>query len=190
MSRHTIRFKDLVTLQRGFDLPNSKIKEGDVPVLGSNCIIGYHNEAKVDGPGVVPGRSGTLGVVQYSPYWPHNTALRVKDFKGNNPKFVYYKFQPLHFEIFNGGVSVPTLNRDVLDTLSVKIPEPRLQHRIVGILSAYDDLIENNRRRIKLLEQAARLLYYKEWFVHLRFPGHEHVTIIDGVSRGGNSLRS
>ena len=51
------------------------------------------------------------------------------------------------------------------------------------IISAYDDLIENNRRRIQLLEQAARLLY-KEWFVHLRFPGHEHTRIVNGVPEG------
>ena len=180
-----IPFKEFVTLQRGFDLPKSHMVDGVVPVLGSNCVIGYHNEMKVEAPGVVTGRSGTLGLVQYSeqPFWPHNTALWVKDFKGNNPKFVYYKLKTLHLERFNGGASVPTLNRNVLDTLPVRIPEPAEQTRITSILSAYDDLIENNRRRIQLLEQAARLLY-KEWFVHLRFPGHERIKIKDGVPEG------
>ena len=60
---------------------------------------------------------------------------------------------------------------------------------IADILSAYDDLIENNRRRIALLEEAARMLY-REWFVHFRFPGHEHVKIIDGIPKGGNDGRS
>jgi type I restriction enzyme S subunit len=177
MSWQTISFHKFITLQRGFDLPRSKMKDGDVPVLGSNCIIGYHNEAKVDGPGVVTGRSGTLGLVQYAEvaYWPHNTALWVKDFRDNDPKF-----ETLNLERFNGGVSVPTLNRNVLDTLKVKIPEQKIQSQIVSILSAYDDLLKNNRRRIQLLEQAAQFLY-KEWFVHLRFPGHEHVKITDGV---------
>ena len=140
---------------------------------------------KVEAPGVVTGRSGTLGLVQYSeqPFWPHNTALWVKDFKGNNPKFVYYKLKTLHLERFNGGASVPTLNRNVLDTLPIRIPKPVEQRRIAAILSAYDDLIENNRRRIQLLEQAAGLLY-KEWFVYLRFPGHEHVKLKDGVPKG------
>ena len=185
MSWQELRFKEFVTLQRGFDLPKSQMKEGDVPVLGSNCIIGYHDMAKVKAPGVATGRSGTLGLVQYEerPYWPHNTALWVKDFKGNYPKFVYYKLKTLHLENFNGGASVPTLNRNVLDTLPVRVPDPDEQKRIASILSAYDDLIENNRRRIQLLEQAARLLY-REWFVHLRFPGHEHVTITDGVPEG------
>jgi len=75
------------------------------------------------------------------------------------------------------------LNRNFLDTLPLQIPDFDIQKRVADILSAYDDLIENNRRRIQLLEQAARLLY-KEWFVHLRFPGHEHVNIKDGVPEG------
>ena len=180
-----LQFKDFVTLQRGFDLPKSRMMDGVVPVLGSKSIIGFHNEAKVEAPGVVTGRSGTLGLVQYSEqsFWPHNTALWVKDFKGNSPRFVYYKLQTLNLERFNGGVSVPTLNRNVLDTLPVKIPKRTEQDRIASILSTYDDLIENNQRRIQLLEQSAQLLY-KEWFVHLRFPGHEHVTITDGVPEG------
>lgn len=180
-----LQFKDFVTLQRGFDLPKSRMVDGVVPVLGSKSIIGFHNEAKVEAPGVVTGRSGSLGLVQYSeqPFWPHNTALWVKDFKENSPRFVYYKLQTLNLERFNGGVSVPTLNRNVLDTLPVKIPKRTLQDRIASILSTYDNLIENNQRRIQLLEQSAQLLY-KEWFVHLRFPGHEHVTITDGVPEG------
>ena len=185
MSWKELHFKDFVTLQRGFDLPKSRMTDGIIPVFGSNCVIGFHDEAKVEAPGVVTGRSGTLGLVQYSeqPFWPHNTTLWVKDFKGNSPRFVYYKLQTLHLERFNGGASVPTLNRNVLDPLTVKIPERTAQDRIASTLSAYDDLIENNRRRIHLLERAARLIY-KEWFVHLRFPRYERAKIIDGVPEG------
>ncbi len=185
MSFSEIKFQDFITLQRGFDLPVTKMTEGDVPVLGSNSIVGYHNEAKVEPPGVVTGRSGTLGMVQFTdkPYWPHNTSLWVKDFKGNDPKFVFYKLQTLKLDRFNGGASVPTLNRNVLDTLKISIPGINEQRKIASLLFAYDFLIENNRRRIQLLEQSARLLY-REWFVHLRFPGHEHVRIIDGVPEG------
>jgi type I restriction enzyme S subunit len=63
------------------------------------------------------------------------------------------------------------------------VPELRVQQRIADILSAYDDLIENNRRRVALLEVAARMLY-REWFVHFHFPGHEHVKIVDGIPVG------
>ncbi len=82
-----------------------------------------------------------------------------------------------------GGAAQPNANARVLSSFTLPIPKKSVQIRIASVLSAYDDLIENNRRRIRLLEQAARLLY-KEWFVHLRFPGHEHVKIKDGVPEG------
>ena len=81
------------------------------------------------------------------------------------------------------GTTMLNLNTKILGGLKVPLLAPKKQDEIVDILSAYDDLIENNRRRIQLLEQAARLLY-KEWFVHLSFPGHEHTRIIDGVPEG------
>jgi len=79
--------------------------------------------------------------------------------------------------------TMASLNQDVICRIFLNIPDTPIQHQIVQILSAYDDLIENNRRRIQLLEESARLLY-REWFVHLRFPGHEHVKIVDGVPEG------
>ena len=82
-----------------------------------------------------------------------------------------------------GGVNVPHISGDQIRAYQIALPTLSEQDRIADILSAYDDLIENNRRRIQLLEQAARLLY-KEWFVHLRFPGHEHVKITKGVPDG------
>jgi restriction endonuclease S subunit len=79
--------------------------------------------------------------------------------------------------------AVPGVDRNVLHLLKVRTTDRRQQGRVVSVLSAYDDLIENNRRRIALLEEAARMLY-REWFVHFRFPGHEHVKIIDGIPEG------
>jgi len=81
------------------------------------------------------------------------------------------------------GATMPNLNQGILASVPVTLPTRSEQKRIVDIACVYDDLIENNRRRIQLLEQAARLLY-KEWFVHLRFPGHEHVKITNGVPDG------
>lgn len=169
-----MRFSDFVTLQRGFDLTKTEMRDGPYPVVGSTSIIGRHHEFKLDPPGVVTGRSGSLGVVQYiaEKYWPHNTSLWVKDFKGNDPKFVYYCMHGLDFARFNAGAGVPTLNRNHLDSLEVEIPPLAVQQRIAGILSTYDELIENNQRRINILESMARTLY-REWFVHFRFPGHE-----------------
>ena len=104
-----------------------------------------------------------------------------------SPAYLYYFLRSPHFHrqvhSLRSGVAQPQL--PIRDMKHIKIPLPRLsiQLSVASILSAYDDLIENNRRRIQLLEQAARLLY-KEWFVHLRFPGHEDVKIKDGVPEG------
>jgi len=169
------QFRDFVTLQRGFDLTKTEMRDGHVPVVGSTSIIGFHDVWKVAPPGVVTGRSGSLGTVQYinEPFWPHNTSLWVKDFKGNDPHFVYYRLQGFDFGRFNAGAGVPTLNRNHLDTLELDIPPLQTQRRIASILSAYDELIENNQRRIRILEDMARSLY-REWFVHFRYPGHEN----------------
>ena len=184
-TRAKIPLSDFITLQRGFDLPTARRKEGDVPVIASAGIAGYHNEAKVRGPGVVIGRSGSIGGGQYTAddFWPLNTTLWVKDFKGNNPKFAYYILKGIDFTRFNAGAGVPTLNRNHIASLRVSSFSSAEQAEIASILSAYDNLIENNRRRIQLQEESARLLY-REWFVRLRFPGHEHVKIINGVPEG------
>ena len=175
-----ITFKEFVTLQRGFDLPKKKIKPGVYPVIGSTSIIGYHNEFKIDPPGVATGRSGALGSVQYIPvkYWPHNTSLWVRDFKGNFPRYVYYFLQTLGLEHLNSGAAVPTLNRNDLDTLELKIHNLPTQRKIATVLSTYDDLIENNTRRIEILEEMAGAIY-REWFVEFRFPGHEGVEMVE-----------
>ena len=178
--------RDLVSLQRGHDLPEYRRQRGSVPVVGSAGPNGFHNEAKQKGPGVTIGRSGaSIGNVTYvaEDYWPHNTCLYVTDFKGNNPRYVAYLLSTLNLRQLNSGAAQPSLNRNFVYSLKVRFPKPERQDRIASILSAYDDLIENNRRRIQLLEQAARLLY-KEWFVRLRFPGHEHVKVRDGAPKG------
>jgi type I restriction enzyme S subunit len=181
MSWETLQLGEFLTLKRGYDLPSSQRKEGDVPIVSSSGITGRHNVARVEGPGVVTGRYGTLGKVFFvnEDYWPLNTALYVKDFKGNDRRFSAYFLKSVLARTTSDKAAVPGVNRNDLHARKVTVTRDiGLQSAIASILSAYDDLIENNRRRIQLLEQAARLLY-KEWFVHLRFPGHEHVTIID-----------
>ena len=180
-----IRFDDFVKLNRGFDLPDSQIISGLYPVVASTNIKAYHNEYKVVGPMVVTGRSGSLGKVQYieSNGWPLNTSLYVKDFKGNIPRYVYYYLQTMHLEQFNAGAGVPTLNQNHLHSLKILVHPKDKQSKIASILSAYDSLIENNTKRIRLLEQMAENLY-KEWFVRFRFPGHENTEFVDGLPKG------
>lgn len=181
--------QDLVLLQRGFDITKAQQKEGEIPVYSSSGLSSWHNEAKVEGPGIIIGRKGTLGSVHFSEndYWPHDTTLWSKSLNGNNPLFVYYALKCLGLERFNVGGANPTLNRNHIHGLPIFLPGRNVQDTIVSILSAYDDLIETNRRRIALLEEAARLLY-REWFVHFRFPGHEHVPLIDGLPEGWERL--
>lgn len=180
-----IRFDDFIKLNRGFDLPDSQIVEGKYPVIASTSIKAYHSEYKVDGPVVTTGRSGSLGKVLYTEgkCWPLNTTLYVKDFKGNNPRYVYYYLQTMHLEQFNAGAGVPTLNQNHLHSLKIPVHNKAEQHTIASILSTYDNLIENNTKRIKLLEQMAENLY-KEWFVRFRFPGHENTPMKNGLPKG------
>ena len=166
---------EVVNLKRGYDLPYSARESGPFPVVSSSGITDYHAEAKVRAPGVVTGRYGTLGQVFFieKEYWPLNTSLYVQDFKGNDPRFISYFLRTLSFGSQNAAGAVPGVNRNHLHAMEVRVPPLPIQRRIAGILSAYDDLIENSQRRIKILESMARALY-REWFVHFRFPGHEH----------------
>ncbi|MCZ8103943.1 MAG: restriction endonuclease subunit S [Burkholderiales bacterium] len=190
LNKKYIALNNLIILQRGFDLPEIERVIGNIPVVASTGIIGSHNIAKVKGPGVVIGRSGSIGGGQYvaSDFWPLNTTLWVKDFKEHNPRFIYYVLKNIDFSRFNFGTGVPTLNRNHIANIKVLAFDKSQEEKIADILSKYDDLIENNRRRIELLERSARLLY-KEWFVRLRFPGHEHTPIIDGIPEGWKYLK-
>lgn len=185
MSWRTCRLGDVLLLKRGHDLPTQSRKKGNIPVVSSSGITGYHREAKAGAPGVVTGRYGTLGEVFYleEDYWPLNTALYVVDFKGTHPRFAAYFLRNVLKDYQSDKAAVPGVDRNVLHELKVKAPDQPTQERIASILSAYDDLIENNRRRMALLEEAARQVY-QEWFVRLRFPGHEHTRIVDGVPEG------
>ncbi len=185
MRWRSTRLGDVITLQRGHDLPEARRRAGDVPVVSSSGITGSHSEAKARAPGVVTGRYGTIGEVFFvdRDYWPLNTALYVTDFKGNDPRFVAYLLRNALRNHQSDKAAVPGVNRNVLHEMPVLCPDKKAQRRIASILSAYDDLIENNRRRMKLLEAAARQLY-REWFVRLRFPGHERVKIKDGLPEG------
>ncbi|OPF64410.1 restriction endonuclease subunit S [Hydrogenophaga sp. H7] len=185
MSWQDCTLGDVMKLQRGHDLPDRLRVDGTVPVVSSAGVTGRHNVPKAEPPGVVTGRYGTIGEVFYvdEPYWPLNTALYVVDFKGNSPRFVAYLLRNTLRNYRSEKAAVPGVDRNVLHLLKVRAPNRTTQERITAVLTAYDDLIENNQRRIALLEEAARLLY-REWFVHLRFPGHEHVKVTDGVPDG------
>jgi len=175
-----ITLGDFCTLQRGFDITKQTQRPGSVPVVSSSGINSFHDEARADGPGVVIGRKGSLGSVFLieGPYWPHDTTLWVKDFKGNDPFFCYLALKCLRLDDLDVGAANPTLNRNHAHLLPLVVPDVRAQRRISAALSAFDELIEINERRIELLEDLARSLY-REWFVRFRFPGHQEVKWVD-----------
>ena len=144
------KLSEVAPLQRGFDLPTGKIKKGSYPVVYSNGISNYHNEFKVKGPGVITGRSGTIGKVHYSDgnYWPHNTALWVTDFKDNNPRFIYYLYTYVNLEKFATGSGVPTLNRNDVHSFEVLVPSCSEQKSIAEALSDTDSLIQSIEKLI------------------------------------------
>lgn len=181
MSWHECSLGEVVKLQRGHDLPERARVAGAVPVVSSSGVTGWHNVAKAEPPGVVTGRYGTIGEVFFieEPYWPLNTSLYVVDFKGNDPRFVSYLLRNILRNYQTEKAAVPGVDRNVLHQLPVKSAKRSTQLRVVEFLAAYDDLLENNRNRIALLEESARLLY-REWFVNLRFPGRQHVKVVDG----------
>ena len=157
---------DLITLQRGHDLPKSKMQIGNIPVAGSNGIIGYHNIATTKGIGITIGRSGNIGnaYLYKNDFWAHNTTLYVKDFKGNNEIFVYYFLKNIDFKSFNVGSAVPTLNRNHIHPITINLPPLPEQKAIAEILSSLDDKIDLLHRQNKTLEQMAETLF-RQWFV-------------------------
>ena len=148
-------------LQRGFDLPTREIRPGPFPVVYSNGVENFHSVAMVKGPGVVTGRSGTLGKVHYidTDYWPHNTSLWVTRFNDNIPKFIYYLYESLSFGRFASGSGVPTLNRNDAHSCRIALPSDRNEQRAIATtLSNVDALLDGLDRLIakkRDLKQAA-----------------------------------
>ena len=158
---------EVLTLQRGFDLPGRKRVPGSVPVVSSSGITDYHTESKVKGPGVVTGRYGTIGEVFFVPedFWPLNTTLYVRDFKGNDPRFISYFLRGIDFFAYSDKAAVPGVNRNHLHESLVRYPsELGAQRAIAHILGTLDDKIELNRRMNQTLEEMARAIF-QDWFV-------------------------
>ncbi len=157
---------DILNFRRGHDLPKTSMIPGDIPVAGSNGIIGFHNVSTPISPCITIGRSGNVGTPYiYDKCWAHNTVLYIDDYKGNDPKYLYYLLKTLPLASFGGGSAVPTLNRNHIHPLEVDFcRDIELQKKIAGILSKIDDKIEINNQINDNLEQQAQALY-KSWFV-------------------------
>jgi type I restriction enzyme S subunit len=156
---------------------------GMYPVFGSNGIIGGSDEF-IHENGVVIGRVGAYcGAVVYCPtkFWASdNTLVAYPSSEQVDTQFLYYLLVDANLSRYAGGAAQPLVTQTVLKQVEVRIPVLGVQLRIAGILSAYDELIENSQRRIKTLEAMASSIY-REWFVYFRFPGHESVSLVPSV---------
>ena len=162
----TLPLGDVITLKRGYDLPTRDRTTGPFPLVSSSGPSDTHHEPKVRGPGVVTGRYGTIGQVFYvqEDFWPLNTTLYVRDFKGNDPRFVYYFLQTLDWGKFNDKSGVPGVNRNDAHRERVSVPTPADQASIAEVLSSLDDKIDLNHRTAGTLEAMARAVF-RDWFV-------------------------
>lgn len=175
------RWGDLATLEYGKGLRGYKDYIAEYPVYGTNGPIGWCDEPLVTAPGVIIGRKGAYRGVHYSntPFFVIDTAFYLSvNYELVDIKWAYYQLLDFDINNIDSGTAIPSTSRDAFYAIPVLLPPLPTQRKIAGILSAYDDLIENNVRRIALLEEMAQLIY-REWFVHFRFPGHEGVKMVN-----------
>ena len=142
----TTTLGELVTFQRGHDLPKSKMKRGLYPVIGSNGIIGYHNDFTTEAPGITIGRSGNTGkpFLIKTRSWSHNTTLYIKEYRDADPLFMYYFLHTLRLGEYAGGSAVPTLNRNHIHGIAVTVPDLDSQRKIAFVLDSIDRMVELN----------------------------------------------
>ena len=135
---------EALTLQRGFDLPHRLRRAGDVPIVSSSGISGMHDRAQVCGPGIVTGRYGhSIGEVFYirESFWPLNTTLYVREFRGNEPLYLSYLLRTVDFASHSGKSGVPGVNRNDIHKLHIVLPPPPEQRAIAQALSDVDGLL-------------------------------------------------
>ncbi len=188
MSFKEVRLSDISTMKYGKMPKKEDLVDNGYPIFSGYRITGFskfflHKERQV----VVVARGvGGTGDVKLSPPFAYITNLSIVLECNENidKKYLVYKLSIENLKrSLDSGSAQSQITITALSSYKIKIPPLETQQKIASILSAYDDLTENNLRRIKLLEEAARLIY-KEWFVRLRFPGHEHIRVVDGVPEG------
>lgn len=184
------KLEEIVTFKRGKNLTSSEMIIGKYPVVSAGIdYSGYHNDFNVKGPSITISSSGAnAGIVLFHNYnfWAADCLYA---YKSNDYIFSYYflkNLQPVIFNLQRGSAQPHVYSKNV-NNLVVVAPSTKEQKKIGDILYQYDKLIENNNKRIKLLDNIAETLY-NEWFVHFRFPGIENDTFINGIPRGWKIL--
>jgi len=187
----TIRYKlkDILKIGNGRD--HSQLKDGIYPVYGSGGFMRSADQYLYDGKSVLLPRKGTLNNIQYvkGAFWTVDTCYyTIINEEITHPYYLYRLLNSMNLSGLDSGSSIPSMTSKCYYSIKVDLPDLPTQKRIADVLSAYDDLIENNNKRIALLEKAAQELY-KEWFVRFRFPGHEKTKFVNGLPEGWNIKR-
>ena len=194
------RVLDFFKLQRGYDLTKAQSLPGPYPVYSSSGISYRHAEAKVQPPGVVTGRKGSVGPVYFieEAFWPHDTSLWVSDFKGSYPKFIWYFLLNMRLERFDEASSVPTLNRNNVHRRQCIFPPVPEQRKIADILSTWDEAIEKSEALLTNARTQKRALMQQLLTGKRRFPEFEGQPwkevrlgdVVSGIRGGGTPDKS
>lgn len=162
---------EFATFQRGFDLPNQSRIDGDIPIVSSAGVSGFHNEARVNRAGLVTGRYGSIGDLFYvdRPHWPLNTSLWVKDFHGNDIIFAYYLLSRIDFKSLSDKTGVPGVNRNDIHQLPIAKPKIPEQQKIAAFLGAMDEKIDQLTRKKALLDEYKKGCMQRLFTRKLRF---------------------
>ena len=185
MERKKYKLSDLLTIKNGKDYKH--LEEGNIPVFGSGGYMLSRSSFLYDKPSILLPRKGTLSNIQYynkGKFWTVDTCFySIINDELCDGYYLYRYLRNLDLSRYDTGASIPSMTQKTYNKIKVFLPSLPTQQKISSILSSYDRLIENNTRRIRLLEQMAENLY-KEWFVRFRFPEHENVEMVNGLPKG------
>lgn len=184
MERKKYKLSDLLTIKNGKDYKH--LEEGNIPVFGSGGYMLSRSSFLYDKPSILLPRKGTLSNIQYynkGKFWTVDTCFySIINDELCDGYYLYRYLRNLDLSRYDTGASIPSMTQKTYNKIKVFLPSLPTQQKIASILSSYDRLIENNTRRIRLLEQMAENLY-KEWFVRFRFPEHENVEMVNGLPK-------
>ena len=189
MKINNYRLSDLLTIKNGKDYKH--LDAGNIPVFGSGGYMLSRSSFLYDKPSILLPRKGTLSNIQYynkGKFWTVDTCFySIINDNLCDGYYLYCYLRNLDLSRYDTGASIPSMTQKTYNKIKVFLPSLLTQQKIASILSAYDHLVENNTRRIRLLEQMAENLY-KEWFVRFRFPGHENVEMVNGLPKGWKTI--
>lgn len=157
-------------------------QRGEFNAYGANGVIGGSDEARY-GSGIIVGRVGAYCgavAVSHEPFWASDNTIVIEPAIDDDLDYLGYLLRSAHLHRYAGGAAQPLVTQGILKALRFRVPEPNVRVRIGRVLADFDDLIENNRRRVEILEEMARSIY-REWFVKFRYPGHEDVPMVDSA---------